>query len=357
MKILNIVMLVFLFCSTVFGAVEIDAGIEKLSGKVAASILSSNSKKIAVLDFTDLQGQANNLGRYFAEQLSVALVNSGGGFVVVDRSRMNLIMDQLKTNASALINPDEAKRVGKMSGVDALVIGTLTIFEDTVSVTVKSISIETTDVLGATSASFARSKNLNLLIGGSSASAPSSAKAEKTIVPEPPTPKFIHRFSGGTAELVSFRIGPGGTAFATIKIENTSKNQSLAFGAYGDWANRGMFDHLASKMVDQAGTAVWAKSVSGATHLQKRFDEYVADSNWADTTWLRSLTELKPGESLQASFDFGPRRSRYGETESAMTLQNPIQIEFAFMTAISSDAKPRPRLATFVFSKVPVSGL
>lgn len=46
-----------------------------LSKWVSAQIQQNSKKKIGVIDFTDLEGQVTALGRFMAEEFSVALSN------------------------------------------------------------------------------------------------------------------------------------------------------------------------------------------------------------------------------------------------------------------------------------------
>ena len=47
---------------------DIDTELAKLSDKLATQIKDQGKKKVAVLDFTDLQGGSSELGKYSAEQ-------------------------------------------------------------------------------------------------------------------------------------------------------------------------------------------------------------------------------------------------------------------------------------------------
>src|SRR5437867_11284686 len=56
--------------------------LKPVSASLAARIQASGRKTVAVIDFTDLQGCTTELGRYLAEEFSVALVNVAKGFEV-----------------------------------------------------------------------------------------------------------------------------------------------------------------------------------------------------------------------------------------------------------------------------------
>lgn len=60
-------------------AEDLDASLAKLADGLVGSAAKSSVKKVSVLDFTDLQGNTTELGRYLAEQLSVRMVSRAMG--------------------------------------------------------------------------------------------------------------------------------------------------------------------------------------------------------------------------------------------------------------------------------------
>src|SRR5437899_296918 len=54
--------------------------------------LSAGKKTVAVVDFTDLQGNVTELGRYLAEEFSTALVEEPRSFDVIDRIHLKVIL-------------------------------------------------------------------------------------------------------------------------------------------------------------------------------------------------------------------------------------------------------------------------
>ena len=58
-----------------------DKGIRSISSALAENIARPSKKMIAVVDFTDLLGNVTELGRFLAEEFSVAFAGAGKGFV------------------------------------------------------------------------------------------------------------------------------------------------------------------------------------------------------------------------------------------------------------------------------------
>ncbi len=51
--------------------------IEQLSSQIAEKIAGKGKKTVAVVDFTDLEGNVTQLDRFIAEEFSVALAGAG----------------------------------------------------------------------------------------------------------------------------------------------------------------------------------------------------------------------------------------------------------------------------------------
>ncbi len=125
--------------------------IENISKSMADKIADAGKKKVAVVDFTDLQGNVTELGRFIAEKFSVSLLIAKKGFTVIDRTHLNALLKEHKLSAKGLIDPATARKLGKIAGADALVTGSLTPFGDSVEITVKLMDTETAALIDANS--------------------------------------------------------------------------------------------------------------------------------------------------------------------------------------------------------------
>src|SRR5437879_3154441 len=129
-----------------------------LSSLLAKSISASRRKTVAVVDFTDLQGNVTELGRYLAEDLSVDLVGDAKGLEVIERNQLKVILQEHRLFATGLIDPQTARKLGQIAGVDALVTGTITAFGDTVRLSAKILDTQTAKMLGAATSDIPKTK-------------------------------------------------------------------------------------------------------------------------------------------------------------------------------------------------------
>ena len=138
--------------------------VDSLSAKLSEIAIRSGRKTLAVVDFTDLQGCVTELGRYMAEDVSVALVNDAKGFEVIDRTNLKVLMQEHKLASTGIIDPATARQLGQVAGVDTLITGTIAPLSDSVHVSVKVLDTETAKMLGGVTADIPRTRTVEELL-------------------------------------------------------------------------------------------------------------------------------------------------------------------------------------------------
>ncbi len=150
LKCLLIVVCLFtFFIMQVYPSTDFEKEIDQLSGKIADKIAAASKKKIAVVDFTDLDGSVTELGRFLAEEFSTALAGTGKGFIVVDRIHLKTLLKEHNLSSTGLIDQNTVRQLGKIAGVDVLVTGSLTPLGESVRINVKVLDIETAAIIEA----------------------------------------------------------------------------------------------------------------------------------------------------------------------------------------------------------------
>ena len=121
--------------------------LRQLASALADGISASGRKTAAVVDFTDLQGNATELGRFLAEELSAYLVSGAKGFSVMDRTQLKSMLRDKGLLSTGLMDPQTARKIGQIAG--AVVTATMTPLAATVRIAAKIIDPSTAKVLGA----------------------------------------------------------------------------------------------------------------------------------------------------------------------------------------------------------------
>lgn len=187
-------------------AYEKEVGI--LTTSISEKIADAGKKTIAVVNFTDLQGNVTEFGRFIAEEVSVDLVSSGKKFEVIDRLNLKTLMAEYKLSSTGIIDPKTAKKLGEIAGADAIVTGTVTSFGDVVKLSVKVLAVDTAKIIAASSADIPKTKVIEELLGkniegsGTSMFDSSSSTPSKTIQKQEVNNFLFEvkeaRFSGGS---------------------------------------------------------------------------------------------------------------------------------------------------------------
>jgi len=163
-KIYFFLLLLIVFFPLVTLAGSYEEEIKKLSLTISKNIETTNKNTIAVVDFTDLQGNITELGRFIAEELSANLVSVKKKFKVIDRLHLKTIIAEHKLSTSWFLDPRAIEKFGKISGVDAIITGTVTPFGDSVRVSVKVITTDTAEVITAATGNIAKTKAIEELL-------------------------------------------------------------------------------------------------------------------------------------------------------------------------------------------------
>jgi TolB-like protein len=204
--------------------------VQSLSLTIAEKVATADKKRIAVVDFTDLKGNVTELGRFLAEEFSVSLAGLGKGFEVVDRTHLKSIIAEHKLSTTGIIDPQTARKLGKIAGVEALVTGTITPFGDSVRLAIKVLDTNTARVITGITGNIAKTKAIEELL----------ASGITTPIPpgQPPVGKEVE------AEGFIFRpVGcerSGNKVICTVSFQNNgSKEQELNIKA-----KRSPYSHL-----------------------------------------------------------------------------------------------------------------
>lgn len=152
--------------------------LKPVSATLAARIATSGRKTIAVVDFTDLEGNATRLGRFLAEEVSVDLVAEAKGFDVIDRTHLKTILQEHRLSATGLIDPQTARKLGLIAGADALLTGTMTPLGDSIRLDLKVLDTQTAKMLTAASTDIPKTPAITSLLNEQTFSSSPTASSD-----------------------------------------------------------------------------------------------------------------------------------------------------------------------------------
>jgi TolB-like protein len=221
--------------------------IRDISDRLSAGLTATGKKSVAVVDFTDLQGNVTELGRFLAEEFSVSLAESSKGVEVIDRTNLKVILQENKLADTGVINLATARKIGQVAGVDSLISGTLTPFGDTVHLSIKVLDTTTARIVGATEGDIPKTKAIEELLG-QGISGPGSGLHSQTSNGAPMRPKSPQASIEvmGVVATIDSCSGDGQTVVCTVRVISQQQDRQLTVGAgvwvSGRWAYTAAFD-------------------------------------------------------------------------------------------------------------------
>jgi TolB-like protein len=120
--------------------------------------------KIAVIEFSDLDGRVTELGKFLSEELITRLYNSGR-FKVVERQLLKKVLNEHELSAKGIVDEATAKQLGKILGVEVICSGTITDFVNSIKINARLISTETGQIIAVAAKQIVKDETINRLMG------------------------------------------------------------------------------------------------------------------------------------------------------------------------------------------------
>jgi len=139
-------------------------GIKDLATQIATNVAKEQKHKIVILPFRELDGRATVLGSYISEELVTDLFMIGG-LDIVERSMLDRIIGEAKLGETGVIDPETATKLGKISGADAIVTGTITDLQSYVALNCRLIDARTGRIFGAAQAKIVKDDDVRKIMG------------------------------------------------------------------------------------------------------------------------------------------------------------------------------------------------
>jgi TolB-like protein len=237
-----LVLVAFASAQTVFAD---DVQFKALAASFRSNLPDASQRTVAVTDFTDLQGNVTELGRYLAEELSVALAIEG--LQVIDRTHLKALLQENKLAATGIIDPATARKLGEIAGVDTLVTGSLTPLGDSVRLSAKALDTKTARIRWATGVDVPKTKAIEALlersIGPSGGTTPSAQRFESNAPTAASLLKTVAEQFSFEVKRCAFR---GADVICAMSLTNLSEDASVTLFSRDSYGTR-MFDNLGNE--------------------------------------------------------------------------------------------------------------
>jgi TolB-like protein len=120
-----------------------DTDLKDLAKEVAKQIDSKGIERVAVWGFFTEQKEHKSFQHFVRDDFAIYLANSAEKFAVIDRQHLELLLKEHYLNFEGYIDAKTTKKLGKVSAVDGVVIGTYIILNNKIRIRVKVLDTET----------------------------------------------------------------------------------------------------------------------------------------------------------------------------------------------------------------------
>lgn len=125
---------------------------QELSFDISKIALRTGYKRLAVLPLQPVTGNAAQSGEVLAERI-VSRLSAAPGIEIVERTLLDQVLEEQGLGYKGIIKAEQAKAVGQILGVDAIVTGTyLKLNRGRLEVHARIIDTETARIIGAATA-------------------------------------------------------------------------------------------------------------------------------------------------------------------------------------------------------------
>jgi TolB-like protein len=250
------------------GVSSVEGGLQVLAQQIASKIPGPDAIRIAVLPFPNADDTCSVLSTYLADELVQSLsAVAGAPFVIIERMQLVAVINEMQIGAMGILNPETTQSIGRISGVKALIIGTITSIGDRVRVNARLVSTDTGGLMSAAAISIPRTSDVDSLLrqpipgegGTCGVHIVSRPKVSPSQAPEGPAETPVASRPAGLSELASlvgiglspltpdlrsrYRIAPGQNGPVVTEVVAGSKA-----------AQRGL--HVGDEILEVQGKAV-----------------------------------------------------------------------------------------------------
>lgn len=167
-KILYKTTLIILFSFIITNAAAVESSdlykkIWSLSVQIMTGYNPLTKERVAVVDFTTLEGEPCKLGRLIAERMTRYLTRSNK-FVLVERTLLKRAMEENQISHSRLFDRKTANKLGRLVGAKSIIIGSVTDMGNIVDTNARLINCEKGTVLSTGSTAIKKSEEIEKLL-------------------------------------------------------------------------------------------------------------------------------------------------------------------------------------------------
>jgi len=354
-KLYSLIIMVAFLCligvhpSSTFAAADLESGISQLSQQISKNMTESGKKAIAVVEFSDLDGNITAFGQFLAEELITQLfMISPGQFEVVERRQLMKVLSEQRLTMSGLLDAKAMESVGKILGIEAIVTGSVANLGSVVKVNARLIGVDTARVFAVAATKIPNTDIVKDLLGKEAAPVQFYTEPSSTTASQQPVQRVRTSRKSKPQDFGNFRIeteslkvmADGGIMVALSYINLTDKEFEITM----DYPPK-----ESAFAVDNAGNEYVLLKSSG---MARRGEDPNYDIRHPGaTSWHSSFLLTPPGKKVRASFLFKSNNKSEDDESIEGNPPETFTITIGHYARPTKDFNPKKKLkGAFSFS-------
>ena len=292
---------------------SVEGGLQSLAQEIVAKSATADRDVIAVLPFPNADGTCSVLSTYLVDELIQALFSvPGSPLKIVERSQLEALIREIQIGEGGLLNPETTQKLGNVSGVKALAVGTITEIGDRIRINARLVATDTGRTVSAAAVTVPRTGDVDGLLRRPIPSAQGICGAVERGARPTATPAMAGGTFAGTSPARSGAVATAtmnGLTFAvqSISRSNDKKLVSIILSVVNTTQQplRTLLLGPKPTIIDDNANLADTTEVTGIRNCDPDRRPFWQDANWCATSQVRtSWTTLSPNFPVTVLFRF-----------------------------------------------------
>ena len=136
---------------------SVSPGIDALAAQIVERSVAANRTTIAIAAFPHVNDSCSELSNFLVDELVNSLFNlAENQLSIIERSQLDRIFSEMELSLSGAVDMNTTQELGRVHGVDTLLVGTLSNFGEDLRVNARLIDTETAQVYSAAAVNIPR---------------------------------------------------------------------------------------------------------------------------------------------------------------------------------------------------------
>jgi len=159
----GVLLLIATFSANSAGTLQ--EGMNELAVKIIEKSVSKGKTSIAISYFPHINGDKSELSNYIADELVLKLFDvPNSNIEIIERGQLNQIFHEMNFNMTGVVDSKTIQQLGKVHGVGALVLGSITEMGESIRINARLINTETGRVFSAAGTTISKTATIKTLL-------------------------------------------------------------------------------------------------------------------------------------------------------------------------------------------------